>query len=260
MNISINIQSYKRAGIVDTLKLFKPKTVTVWVHNFEFKDYEKAYPSEHIMPLPDSTKGNLPRVKNHILNCQFGVNPDAVLILDDDISKIGYWQDKKPVYLEGPGLIRFIEKYSRLCQEWGYKLWGVNVNFDKQCYREYTPFSTLSYVSSSFSCFLKGNRLRYDERFPLKEDYDMTFQQCLAHRGLMRVNKAWYVKKSAENVGGCATYRSIEREREQLLLLQKKWGDDLVRMDSLENSRSHKSEKVRTYDINPVIRVPIAGI
>lgn len=259
MNVAIVIQSYRRAGAVDTLKIVPD--ATIFVHNFEIDEYRRAHPEATILGLPDETRGNLPRVKNWILDDVFkNQSADACLFLDDDMNHIAYWEQEKRIRLDGDALRRFIVKHTVLCAEWGFKLWGVNVNNDKQCYREYSPFSTLSYVSSSFACFLRGNELRYDERFPLKEDYDMTIQQCLRYRGLLRVNRAYYYKKSMENVGGCGMYRNVEREKEQLALLQRKWGAEIVRADSLDHSRNHLTNKKRAFDINPVIRIPIAGI
>jgi hypothetical protein len=255
MKISINIQSYKRAGDVLTLGLDLKSNL--WVHEFEADEYKKLY-GDIVKILPDSLRGNLPKVKNYILEAE--KENDAILFLDDDILKVGYFENKIIHYIKGNQLTAFIEKYSLLCKEWGFYLWGINVNPDKQNYCEYTPFSTLSYISSSFACFLKGNKLRYDERFPLKEDYDMTIQQCNKYRGLLRVNKAFYIKKSAENIGGCATYRNLDREREQFDLLQKKWGSRIVKKERLGNSRSHSTDKVRKIDINPIIHSPIRGV
>lgn len=255
MKISINVQSYKRAGSVDTFKLDIP--FNLWVHTFEFEDYKKLY-GKAVKELPDETRGNLPKVKNYIMEHEFKNGADAVLLMDDDISRIGIFEDKNGIILKGEDLLTFITKYTELCRDWGMKLWGVNVSPDKQNYREYSPFSTLSYISSSFACFLKGNELRYDYRLPLKEDYDMTIQQCNRYRGNLRVNKAFYVKKSAENVGGCATYRNIDTERSQLDILQKKWGNSIVKFDT--NDRSHATTKTKSIDINPVILIPIRGI
>lgn len=258
MKIATNIQSYKRAGAVDTLKIVPD--ATVWVHKFEIDDYRAQNHDALIRELPDDTRGNLPKVKNFILEKTWAAGFDACLFLDDDMNHIAYWQDNKRFRIEGDSLRLFVLKHSILCKEWGFNLWGVNVNNDKQCYREYTPFSTLSYVSSSFSCFLRGNELRYDEQFPLKEDYDMTIQQCAKYRGLLRVNRAYYYKKSMENVGGCGMYRNVDREKAQLALLQKKWGSSIVQLDSLENSRNHLTEKTRAFDINPVLHIPIHGV
>lgn len=256
MRTSINIQSYKRAGKVDTLAIFPD--ATLWVHKFEIEDYKKAHPSNRIKELPDETRGNLPKVKNYIMDGL--LNKGNVLFLDDDIKNINIWENKKARILSTEELIRLIEKFSIMCEDWGFKLWGINVNQDKQCYREYTPFSTLSYVSSSFACFLSGCELRYDEKLPLKEDYDMTIMQCNKYRGLLRVNRMFYNKKSAENIGGCATYRNIDKEKEQIILLQKKWGNKIVKVDSNNRSHSSKKQKNFTIDINPIINVPISGV
>lgn len=259
MKISANIQSYKRAGAVDTLKIIP--WADTWVHKFEIDDYRDKNQGHSISELTDSLRGNLPKVKNFIMDKVFeDPEVDACLFLDDDMQSINYFQGQKRFKLEGESLNSFLIKHTLICQEWGLKLWGINVNGDSQCYREYTPFSTLSYVSSSFSCFLRGNALRYDPKFPLKEDYDMTISQCEMYRGVLRVNRAHYLKKSMENVGGCGMYRNVEKEKEQFLELQKKWGDKIVQMDSLDNSRNHKTEARRAFDINPVIRIPIGGV
>ncbi len=207
--------------------------------------------------LPDSLRGNLPKIKNYILDKQ--KDADVNVMVDDDIKMIGMFEGNKLYKIEMNDLYRMIEKYSIMCRGFGFYLWGINVNIDKQCYREYSPFSTKSYVSSSFSCFLKGNELRYDPRFPLKEDYDMTIQQCNEYRGLLRINKMCYEKKSAENIGGCALYRNMVTEMDQLKLLQQKWGTKIVKID--KNIRSHNMiKKKNLIDFNPIIRVPIRGI
>jgi len=255
MKISVNIQSYKRAGKVDTLGVCKD--ARIWVHEFEAEEYKKKHPTNEIVSIPDEYRNNLPKVKNFILSKE---DAEVVVIMDDDISKIGYFEKEKICELDQEDFLQFIEKYSFLCQEWGFKLWGINVNPDKQCYREYTPFSTVSYVSSSFTCYLKGGEFKYDERFVLKEDYDMTIQQCNKYRGVLRINKFFYVKKSAENIGGCAVYRNVDKEIAQIKLLQKKWGNKIVKMDSLNGSKSHSTTKRRKFDINPILNIPIKGV
>ena len=258
MDISINIQSYKRCGEVDTMGIVNRGKI--WVHDFEAKDYEQEYGKKRIRRLPDGLRNNLPKVKNHILESEFesgGV--DGVLLLDDDIKSFQRWEKNKRIEVGVEEMMVLIEKYSLLCKEWGMGLWGVQVNSDKQCYREYTPFSTLSYVSSSFSCFMKGKTLLYDGRLPLKEDYDMTIQQINLYRGVLRVNGVYYIKK-AISPGGCSVYRNMEVEQRQIELLQRKWGDEVVRFD--KNDRSHSKGKKKTVlmDINPIIKVPISGI
>lgn len=102
------------------------------------------------------------------------------------------------------------------------------------------------------------NELRYDEKLPLKEDYDMTLQQCNKYRGCLRLNKYNYDCKQSKQAGGCATYRNYEREEQQLLALQKKWGSEIVKFDITENSNTKKKRK--NIDYNPIIHIKIKGL
>ena len=63
--------------------------------------------------------------------------------------------------------------------------------------------------------------------------------------------------KGAENVGGCAAYRNRDREKEQLEMLQQKWGGKIVKIDTSNKGRSQKEKRL---DYNPIIKVPINGV
>ena len=63
--------------------------------------------------------------------------------------------------------------------------------------------------------------LRYDENLPLKEDYDLSLQVLNKYRKTLRFNAYHYIAKQHTNLGGCADYRTREREKEQMDLLIK---------------------------------------
>jgi hypothetical protein len=90
---------------------------------------------------------------------------------------------------------------------------------------------------------LKGNKCRYDENLPLKEDYDMTLQQLNLERVVLRVNAYHYICKQSENVGGCAAYRNRDREEAQLKALQAKWGGANCQGRHVEQRKKRESEK-----------------
>lgn len=260
MKIVIACPSYKRPK-VETLDYIP--FCRVYVDEGEYEEYKKNNPpSADIVSCPKGIQGNLCRIRNYIIREELEKNgADVLLIVDDDMKGIFFIEKQnRHNVVKTEEIIAFVEKHSILAKDIGAKFWGINVSDDKQCYREYSPFSTTAYVGGPFQCFLKGNDCYYDERLPLKEDYDMTLQQLNKHRVVLRCNKFYYRVKQAENVGGCATYRNLEREMSQLRLLQKKWGSRIVKID--ENKRSHNSGKSRakTFDFNPIIRVPIKGI
>ena len=260
MKISINCPSYKRPKVetLDYLPFCK-----VWVDNKEYDDYIKANPGfeDNIISCPDGIQGNLCRIRNYILDEEFKKGADVVLIIDDDMKGI-YHYEGKPEYVYNKKIVtaeefyNFIEKYSTMCDDFGFKFWGLNCNSDSLCYKTYTPFSTVSYIGGPFQCFL-DNPLRYDENLPLKEDYDMTLQHCNKYRGCLRVNKYFYDCKQSKQKGGCATYRNYEREKEQLNLLQKKWGSKIVKTDNVYHKRKKKKVNI---DYNPIIHIPIKGV
>lgn len=255
MKISVCCPSYKRPKVktLDYLPFCK-----VYVDCKEYEDYKKANPEgANIVSVPEGIQGNLCRIRNYILDQELAEN-DVCLIIDDDLGGLFFFEGLKEYKVEAEEFLTFLEKYSLMAKDMGAKFWGVNCNSDPQCYREYTPFSTTSYIGGPFQCFLKDNDLRYDESLPLKEDYDMTLQQLNKYRVVLRVNKYHYKCEQSTNAGGCATYRNIEREKEQLRMLQKKWGTKIVKID--KSDRSHSSTKVKKIDYNPVITCPIKGV
>lgn len=264
MYISVNCPSYKRPKVetLDYLPFCK-----VWVDESEYDAYIKANKGHEdmIISCPKGIQGNLCRIRNYILDTEFAKGADVVLIIDDDFKQMAYFESapgEKYEYrnnkVEADEFLEFIEKYSRLCAEFGFKFWGVNCNADAMSYMQYTPFSTVSYIGGPFQCFLRGNECRYDEALPLKEDYDMTLQNCNRYRGCLRVNKYHYTVKQAEQAGGCATYRNYAREEQQLNALRKKWGSRIVKID---NSNKGKTKKKKAkIDFNPIIKIPIKGV
>lgn len=255
MKISVCCPSYKRPK-VETLDYLP--FCRVYVDNKEAEEYIKQNPGADIVACPDGVQGNLCRVRNYILKEELK-NNDVVLIVDDDLRGVFYHEKMKVVKVEPSDFISFVEKHSILARDIGAYFWGVNLNNDPQCYQEFRPFCTTSYIGGPFQCFLKGNECFYDENLPLKEDYDMTLQQLNKYRVVLRVNKFFYDCKQSSQAGGCAMYRNIEREKQQFELLQKKWGSKIIRSDN--SSRSHSTDKNRKIiDYNPILKSPIKGV
>ena len=258
MKIRVCVPSYRRPEVL-TLRYLP--FAAVYVDKSEEGVYRACNPGAEIIACPEGIQGNLCRVRNYIMRSEFANGADVVAILDDDYSGLFYWEGGEEHKVSSDEFIPFLARYSLLAREWGARFWGVNVNYDRQCYRENTPFSTISYIGGPFQVFLRGNECFYDEALPLKEDYDMTLQQLRRHRIALRLNKYFYRVKQSEQVGGCATYRNLDKEREQLETLRRKWGARIVRFDF--SDRSHKGVKSRNavfIDYNPVIKSPIRGV
>jgi hypothetical protein len=257
MNIRVCVLSYRRAMALET-PAYIP-FARVYVDPSEAAAYRKNNPGVKIVECADGVQGNKCRVMNHILDREFKARADVVLLIDDDIQRLERWAGKKRFWIPSEDVLPFIEKYSIMARDLGAYLWGLNVNGDTSAYREYTPFSTTAYIGGPFQAVMRGCTLRYDERFSLKDDYDFTLQHLNKYRCTFRVNGAYYIARQSQQPGGCATYRSIDRERDQLIALQKKWGSSIVQVDT--GRKAHMREgKSKGFDYNPIIHVPIGGV
>lgn len=257
MKIEICVPSYRRAQEVLTYRIVPD--ALFFVHSFEADDYRRNYPDMRIKEIPDDMRGNIATARNFIVDTMNG-KVDAFAMLDDDLTRVAYWEDGKRRDAGGEMIWAFVEKYSLLAAELGIRFWGTNLICDKQAYLEYMPFSFKALVVGPVCVHVGRCELRRDESIPLKEDYDFFIQNMERYRRVLRVNKWHYENKRVNFPGGCTLYRSLEDEREQFAMLQKKWGRDIVRRDV--NPKNHRSSKFRSHanDINAVIQIPIGGV
>lgn len=244
MDIRIFSPSYNRADLVKT-QAYLPFVKYV-IHEFDQESYKAK--GHDVIVCPDEIRGNIARVRNWILD-QNKV-ADCVVMLDDDIKAVTRWRDQKIQVLTPDEVRELIEVATVMTLDMGIHLWGVNCIIDKGAYREYTPFSLLSYCSATF-CGHVRSELRYDERFSLKEDYDMTLQQIHKYGRVLRFNMISYKVDHYNVAGGCSVYRNSKKELEQIARLQAKWGKKVVQID--EQSK-------KGNDFNPILKVPIRGV
>jgi len=239
--------SYKRADTCKTHKYIPSITYVV------SEDEAEAYKAIHdkVWVIPNEVQGNLARVWNYILD---NAPEENIITIDDDIKHFGRWNCNISKKLKTEEVDEMILEGIQLAKDLNVRYWGLNCLADKGAYREYTPFGMTSYIGGPFQAH-NNNPLRYDEDIYLKEDYDMSIQVLNRFRKNLRLNMYYYVCEQATIKGGCADYRNVDRENKQNDLLQKKWGNKIIRFD-----KSNKSNKEKNFDINPIMKVPIKGV
>lgn len=247
---TIAAPSYKRPKTVTT-QAYLPDCLYVVAEN-EADAYREQ--GHEVIACPYKAQGNLCRVRNWMMD-NLG---KSLLILDDDITALVWFECEKQVDMKPERALQFIADCFDIAEQWGARFWGLNPLPDKMAYREFTPFSTVSYIGGPVQGHI-NNPLRYDEGLPLKEDYDMTLQVLNKYRTALRFNHASYRAKQNEMEGGCATYRTSSAEELQMLKLMAKWGKDIVRRDGGEKTKGRRTGEI-LQDINPIIRAPIKGI
>ena len=217
-------------------------------------------------------QGNLPRVRNYILDTEFGNGADVVVMMDDDVQYLGWFKPGENGFgykvsrITHKEFYNFIVYGSQLCEDWGFGMWGVNYNHDHMLYQHFLPFSTLKSAVGQFMVFTK-NELRFDENLPLKEDYDMNIQQQNKYRGILTINFAFVNGDFGKLQGGTSVRRNHKAEFEQFKLFKQKWGSDIVRGTNTKSGIVKKDgvgkrkEFQSQYDFShPIVRVPIDGV
>jgi hypothetical protein len=238
--MKIFVPSYKRAGDVLTRKVIPDSIIAI--HEFEEKDYKKKEGGE-LLIIPDELRGNIAKVRNFILD---NANDDKIVMLDDDVRAIGYYEDCTQNEMSYNQVLDFIDNGYVMCEELGCRLWGINLQSDPKFYREYNPFSLLGAVLGTFSCHFKPE-LRYDEKLFLNEDYDFFLKNIKKYRKVLRFLKYHYMANHLNKAGGCGSYRLKDTEIEQSKIMQKRWGSKVFRFDINRST-------------NGIVNVPLKGI
>lgn len=246
--MKIIVVSYKRANKVYSMNLCSG--VFCAVGEKEVKDYSEFIDKKKIIAIPDDHNKNICYARNWLLD---NINEKYLLMIDDDIKSIGYWESNVEYQLSKVGFEKFVENGFVMCEEAKTILWGMNLQTDKKFYREYAPFSFLKIVTNTFFGVINVDKeIRYDVDLYLKEDYDFSLQVLKKYGRILRFNKYHYLAEHINMEGGCSSYRTLEKELEHAKMFQEKWGSKVVQINR-ETQMGNKS-------INPIVRVPLKGI
>lgn len=242
-DFKIVIPSYKRPERVLAAEWCTEAYIAI--HEGEKAAYAATYGEDRLIVMPTDVQGNIARVRNWILD-HVGGN---IVMMDDDVRYLSRTENRECNPLSQQEALEFFENGFIMCEDIGAYLWGMQVTPDRLLYCEYTPFSTQAPVLATVCCHRAATPLRYDERIPLKEDYDFYLQNLKRFRKVLRFNMYHYHPEHITNSGGggCIAYRTMDRERECADLLVKKWGSRIVHVDF---DRS----------LNPIIKSPLAGV
>ena len=247
--ITVAIRSFRRAGRVTTADVFP--FASVWVPESQAADYRDHY-GERVVAIPDDEDGNAARKSNAIIE---RCGTPWVLILDDDIVRIRYWEDGGVVVVGPEQLEQIIDHHFALAAEAGVRLWGIGQLTDPVAYDTFRPFAMLSPVLGPWHGLIEPV-LRYDEtdRVKGKEDYDFWLQNIMEHRKTLRANKYHYVR-SGITEGGMVSMRSQAVEEAAVKGMQEKWGSRVFRPGGAAGKRSSTGQNT----LNSIIKVPIKG-
>lgn len=260
MKIKYVSPSYKRADGCLILKAFS--RVKVYVCPEEYDDYcrfNKEY-SDRIIKCPKGIQGNgKSRCMNWMLDTLWDDDTDAIIMMDDDISGIKrHIKNGKDEDVLEDEFYELVEDWVLLGKEWNCGLLALSPTSDPLTYHEYAPFRLLAYCDGQFTGWLQKNELRYDEELTIKEDVDFALQNWKKYHRCLRIEKYYPKSKSfGDNKGGCNCFRSVEEEKRQFIMMQKKWGSDIIRPNK---PKAVNESKIRGLGGAIRLALPIDGI
>ncbi len=238
----VYIPSYKRADKIKTHKLFKKEKVVIVVGEDEKESYEKHLGlGYNFLLIPKEKNTNIAKARNFMLE---NAETENILMMDDDVESVGYYEKNKKCIMNVEELENFIDNGFQMAVELGVHLWGINMTADKMAYREFTPFSFQTPILGTFCGIIKTD-IKYMEEIFLKEDYDFFLEHIHKDHKVLRFNKYHYNTIHLTIEGGCASYRTMNEEKRQAKILQKKWGSKIVKIKDTTN---------------PTIKTPYKGV
>jgi len=184
----------------------------VFVPASERSDYERAGVA-NVVPVPVAIRG-ITRTRNWILDWAQQAGERWVVFVDDDLASAGYVElmsdcvrNRKISAEEWHGeFLRLFE----VMQGCGYRIWGVATQAATRSIYPYRPFLFRSYVTAS--CMGMVSSLRFDESFPVKEDYELCLRCIREDGGILAARYLFWQNSHWGDKGGCATYRTRDME------------------------------------------------
>jgi hypothetical protein len=212
--VLIAIPSKGRPTKVKSLKLL-PDGV-VFVPENEADAYRKAG-VKNVVAVPQAVRG-ITKTRNWIL--EYAKDDPWVVFVDDDVKTAGWTElrdvDSRKRNIEPPVWTQEFVRFFELAEALGLRVWGVATDGATRAIYPYRPFIFHTYVTASCMGILNDGKTRFDESFPVKEDYELCLR-CLREDGaILGVRYLYWVNDHWKTEGGCRDYRTQEMEREAI--------------------------------------------
>jgi hypothetical protein len=193
----------------------------VFVPESELEDYRRAG-VKNVVPVPETIRG-ITRTRNWILD---HADDRRVVFVDDDVKTQGWVKlnahstDHRK--LAEADWIRESVKLFELTESLRFRIWGVATQSASRSVYPWKPILFRSYVTGSFMGIVNDGKTRFDERFPVKEDYELNLRCILEDGGVVAARHVFWENAHWKNDGGgCSTYRTQIIELRAIRLLAK---------------------------------------
>lgn len=214
----VAVPSKGRAGSVKTLDVLP--NAALYVPALEADAYRLAG-ARNVVPVPNDIHG-ITRTRNYILN---STSERRVVMIDDDVHQQG-WTKLLPhsahkLRLEEPGWHDEFRKLFEITEQLGFRIFGTSTESStRACYPQH-PFRFRSYVTASCMGIVNDGRTRFDESYPVKEDYELCARCISEDGGVVNAQYLFWQNAHWTTDGGCKSYRTQAMERDAISRLCK---------------------------------------
>jgi hypothetical protein len=212
------VPSKGRAHKVKTLEVLT--SAVLYVPENEVESYCRAG-FKKVLGVPVDVKG-ITKTRNWILD-----NTDdlRVVMIDDDVKNQGWvklmGEKSKHKKLSESEWLNVCESLFGVTEDLNWKIWGVATQGAKRSVYPYKPLLSRSYVTASFMGIVNDGSYRFDESFPVKEDYEIGLRHVKEFGGVLCARHCYWENSHWGDDGGCKDYRTGEMELDCIMRLIK---------------------------------------
>lgn len=205
----IAIPSKGRPGKVKSASLL-PNAV-IYVPEQEASDYRR-FGYKNITPVPNEVRG-ITKTRNFILD---NSQDPWVVMIDDDVKSAGFIELRRT-----SGKHRKIKTWERefqrlfeLTEDFSFRIWGVATHSARRAVYPCKPLLFASYITASCMGIRNDTGIRFDESFPVKEDYEIGLRCVKEDGGVIAARYLYWENSHWSDDGGCKDYRTGEMEKD----------------------------------------------
>lgn len=220
----IAIPSKGRAGRTKSDKLLT--TAKMFVPMLEVESYRKGSGCE-IVGVPGDVLG-ITRTRNWIIDN----TADRVVFVDDDLKAQGWVDLSNGIHhrkMTEPDWLGVFDRLFDVCEGMGFPVFGVATQSAARSVYPYKPFLWASYVTASCMGVLPG--IRFDERYKVKEDYELCLRCVRDFGGIVAARFCYWENSHWSDEGGCKDYRTRAMEMEHIGMLMKDYPGQVRRIN-----------------------------
>ena len=221
----IAIPSKGRATKTTSQKVLKD--AVFYVPESEAKAYQ-SHLEQDVIGVPDTVRG-ITATRNWILD---GTDDPWVVMVDDDVKTAG-WTEMQSHTTKLHKIKDWYAEFWRLfelMEDFNYRVWGVATQNAPRAIYPYKPILFHSYLTASCCGILNSSGIRFNEAYPVKEDYELGLRCIKEDGGFLAARYLYWVNSHWTDEGGCKTYRTGAMEKKCIDMLVKEYGSFIKRV------------------------------